>query len=95
MSESYIQSKILRYLKTTYPQAFIVKLSDRWVGGLPDIMMIHNGSIYFFEVKTEKSNPTKIQMYTMMRISEAGGFCSVVRSVKETEGRCQQWMKDS
>lgn len=51
--ESYYQEKIKKVLKTKYPEAFIVKISQSLYSqaGIPDILMIHNGHYFGFEVK--------------------------------------------
>lgn len=86
MTESKIQSKILKYLKGAYPSAYIVKISDRFISGIPDILMIEDSYIYFFEVKTPRGRVSKIQEYTMDKIQKAGGNCYVVRSVEDVRG---------
>jgi len=85
MRESEIQTQILKYLKKSYPKAYIVKLSDKWVSGLPDIMMISDSIAFFFEVKVPKGRPTKIQLYTIKKLLKAGAQASVVRSVNDVK----------
>lgn len=79
MKESNLQSRILKWLKDSYPDAYIVKLSDKWVSGLPDIMMIYDTVAYFFEVKTSTGKPTKLQLFTIKQLIKAGAQATIVR----------------
>ena len=83
MTESQIQSKILKYLRSR--GGFVIKLSDKWVSGLPDIMYINKGVIHFFEVKTPKGVLSKIQRYTINKMNESGVKAHVVRSLNEVK----------
>ena len=52
--------------------------------GVPDLLYLHNGVLYAFEVKRRDTDlPTMLQAQTMARMTEAGAKCSVVRSVAE------------
>ena len=77
LSESQIQSKLINYLRIKYPDAFIVKLSDKWQSGLPDLLMILKGTAYFYEVKSEKGKPTPIQLETHKALRLAGAMVSI------------------
>ena len=84
MNESAIQSKILKYLRATYKDAYIVKISDRWISGIPDILMV-NQKTYFFEVKTKFGKTTRLQNFTLGRLTKAGAIASVVRSINDVK----------
>ena len=79
VSESSIQSRLIKELKRNNPDAFIVKLSDKWFSGLPDVMMIHSGKAYFFEVKSEKGVVSEIQRRIHHELQEAGAYVEIVR----------------
>lgn len=83
LTESEIQSKLINYLRIKYPNAFIVKLSDKWQSGLPDILMILQGYAYFYEVKTEKGKPTLIQLETHKALRKAGAVVSISYGLTE------------
>lgn len=55
-----------------------MKLSDKWVSGLPDVLMVVNGKAYFYEVKAEKGKLSEIQKITHQIIRGAGAFVQVV-----------------
>lgn len=79
--ESYYQTKILRWLKSTYPTAFIWKVAagPYSQGGIPDICAIINGHFYGFEVKRpEGGRLSKLQELTIQKINAAGGTAAVV-----------------
>ena len=85
MRELDIQKKILTYLRHAYPEAVTVKLSDRWVSGLPDIMFIRNGKIYFFEVKTKTGKVSNIQRYFLDKLKANKTPAVVVTSLEEVK----------
>ena len=79
--ESYYQTKILRWLKSTYPTAFIWKAAagPYSQGGIPDICAIIDGHFYGFEVKRpEGGRLSKLQELTIQKINAAGGTAAVV-----------------
>lgn len=79
--ESYYQTKILRWLKSTYPAAFIWKAAagPYSQGGIPDICAIIDGHFYGFEVKRpEGGRLSRLQELTIEKINTAGGTAAVV-----------------
>jgi len=54
-------------------------LSDRFVSGLPDVLMVLEGHAYFFELKTDKGVVTEIQKQTHGQLLKAGASVKVVR----------------
>ena len=79
--ESYYQTKILRWLRDTYPAAFIWKAAagPYSQGGIPDICAIIDGHFYGFEVKRpEGGRLSKLQELTIAKINAAGGTAAVV-----------------
>lgn len=78
-SESSIQRRFIAKLKRKNPAAFVVKLSDRWVSGLPDVMMILDGRAYFYELKSQNGVVSQIQEQTHRALIEAGADVSIVR----------------
>jgi len=81
LSESQIQDRLIKKLRRTNVKVFIVKLSDKWVSGLPDVMMVLNGQAYFYEVKSVKGVVSKIQEVVHRELREAGALVEVVRGV--------------
>ena len=79
LTESQIQSKFIKELRTKCPDGFIVKLSDKWVSGLPDVLMVRNGHAIFYEIKSKKGVVSQIQTETMKAIERAGGLVNIVR----------------
>lgn len=79
--ESYYQAKILRWLRDTYPAAFIWKAAagPYSQGGIPDICAIIDGHFYGFEVKRpEGGRLSRLQELTIEKINTAGGTAAVV-----------------
>lgn len=79
--ESYYQARIIRWLKETYPQAFVWKAAagPYSQGGIPDVCMVLDGRFYGFEVKRpEVGRLSKLQEQTIKRINAAGGIAAVV-----------------
>ena len=92
--ESYYQEKIKKVLKTKYPEAFIVKISQCLYSqaGIPDILMIYNGHYFGFEVKRPVVGvPSKLQEETIRKITAAGGTALFVRWPEEAIQAVEQY----
>lgn len=79
--ESFYQAKIIKWLKTTYPNAFVWKAQagPYCRAGIPDICAIINGKFYAFEVKRPGIGKlTKLQEQAIKQINAAGGKAAVV-----------------
>ena len=53
------------------------------VVGFPDLIMLHDGAFYFFEVKAEGNSPTPEQKDVGAQIEANGGVWAVVRSIDD------------
>jgi hypothetical protein len=53
--------------------------------GMPDILIFHEGRTIGIELKAGKGKLSKIQVNTIERLTEAGVFVQVCRSVQEVE----------
>ena len=79
--ESFYQSKIIKWLKEQYPDAFVWKAAAGPYsrGGIPDVCMVLDGQFYGFEVKRpEVGRLSKLQEETIKEIRAAGGKVAVV-----------------
>lgn len=85
VSESQLQSNVLRMLKKDYPAAWVWKISDRWVSGLPDLFIISGGRHVFIELKRPGCKLEKIQSFVNKKIVQAGGEGFVCQSVDEVK----------
>lgn len=86
--ESYYQSRIIKWLKDTYPGAFVWKAAAGPYsrGGIPDICAIIDGHFFGFEVKRpEVGRLSKIQEQTIKKINAAGGTAAVVSYPEQAE----------
>lgn len=86
--ESFYQARIIRWLKETYPQAFVWKAQagPYCRQGIPDICAIVNGHFFGFEVKRpEVGRLSKIQEQTIKEINAAGGTAAVVSYPEQAE----------
>ncbi len=86
--ESFYQTRIIRWLKTTYPSAFVWKAAagPYSQGGIPDICAIIDGHFYGFEVKRpELGRLSKLQAQAIKAIDAAGGTAAVVSFPADVE----------
>lgn len=86
--ESFYQAKIIRWLKETYPRAFVWKAAAGPYsrGGIPDICMVLNGRFFGFEVKRpETGRLSRLQEQAIGEINAAGGIAAVVSYPDEVE----------
>lgn len=83
--ETQVKIKIIKHLKKNYPGIWYWKISDKFYSGIPDLLVIYKGRHIFFELKTVKGKATKLQLYTIEQIRQAGGEAYVVRTPKEVD----------
>ena len=86
--ESYYQTKIIKYLKTEYPLAFVWKAAAGPYSqqGIPDVCAIIDGRFYGFEVKRPFiGRATYIQKDAIRRIKKAGGAADIVTGVEDVK----------
>src|SRR3990167_3048123 len=73
-------------IKREFPDAYIQRVSDRFLSGIPDLRVISYGLSGDIEVKLPNSKASKtsaIQDKILEYISAAGGAVAVVKSVDE------------
>lgn len=86
--ESFYQAKIIKWLKNTYPNAFVWKAQagPYCRQGIPDICAIIQGRFFGFEIKRpEFGRLSKIQEQTIKEINAAGGIAAVVSYPEQVE----------
>lgn len=92
--ESYYQARIIRWLRDTYPAAFIWKAAAGPYSqcGIPDICAIIDGHFFGFEVKRpELGRLSKMQEQTIKRINAAGGTAAVVSYPAQAQEVIDKW----
>lgn len=92
--ESYYQARIIRYLRTAYPAAFVWKAAagPYSQGGIPDICAIIDGHFFGFEVKRpELGRLSKLQEQTIKAINHAGGTAAVVSFPAQVQEVIDRW----
>ena len=73
MSESKVQSKILKWLKTNKFWVFKTILCNR--NGIPDIVgCTPKGNFFAIEVKFGSNKPSKLQQWNIEEIQKVGGI---------------------
>lgn len=70
MTEQYRQSKISSRLKKE--GWLVVKLMKTTMNGIPDLMCLRNGIVFFVEVKTPKGILSELQKYTISELQKQG-----------------------
>lgn len=91
--ESYYQTKIIQYLRSEYPNAFIWKAAagPYSQSGIPDVCVIIDGRFYGFEVKRPFIGKLSlIQKDTIRKIRKAGGVADVVTRVRDVKRIIQE-----
>lgn len=82
--ESKFQDRLIRLLKNIYKEdIWFVKVSDRYISGIPDIVGCIHGVFFAFELKDDIGVPSKIQCVVIEKIRKAGGRVWVVRTIEE------------
>lgn len=60
----------------------MVKLSDKWVSGLPDVLMVRDGIANFYEIKSDRGEVSPIQKETHKQLKKAGAGVFIVRLIE-------------
>ena len=96
--ESKIQKAIVTAIRYLYPKSILLAIPNEarrnvrtgaimkamgMLSGTSDLIFIHKGSVYFFEVKTDNGKQTDTQKEFEKRITKQGLKYFVVRSVDE------------
>lgn len=88
--EGRIAASIMKWLRSL-PDTVAWKVTDFNNVGFPDIVGVHKGLAFFFEVKTTKGHLSGKQLYEIGRITEAGGRATDVRSLKDAQIQFMEW----
>lgn len=83
--ESNIKKQAIALIKKKFPSVWVYKTTDRWVSGIPDLLLCQNGQLIAIELKRKGEKPKKIQEHTLQDIAAAGGTVAVCYSAKEVE----------
>ena len=85
--ESELQREdVIPYLKSMGAYVLKVHVGSYQRRGDPDVHCCYLGRYVAFELKrSEKLKPTKIQLYRIQKIREAGGIAHAVSSLSEIE----------
>ncbi len=85
LSETRLKNKVVQFIRTRYPTAWVYKASDRFTSGIPDLIICKEGLFYAIELKVGSNKATPIQDYVMRQIQAAGGLAVVCRSVEDVK----------
>lgn len=77
MSESQFKTRAVRYLKAHLPGAWIYHPSDKWISGIPDLLILWRGTFAAIELKVGRNKATELQKHTLLRIQSAGGYTAI------------------
>lgn len=94
MKESVFQQKVTEYLKSK--NVWFVKY---WAGafytkqGVPDILACIDGTFHGIELKTNTGTASKLQLYNIRKIKDAGGQAYILRP-KDFESWKERWFSE-
>lgn len=105
-AEDRVQIAILDFIETVLPHSLIWHVPNQGLrsvttgrkyklmgmrAGVPDLVLVHDGRCYFFEVKSEKGrlSPEQHRFGEDARIAGAGW--AVVRSVEDVRNALKAW----
>jgi hypothetical protein len=78
--------------KANIPNLYLKKLVAGSVAGLPDVLIIVNGTIIMPELKVPGNYPTALQWLNIERINAAGGYSFPL--YPEEENDFVEWLKE-
>ena len=106
--EKTVHMQILNWLRWQYPKAVIHHSANERKGeaagkrakdmgqlaGFPDLIVMHEGHAWFFEVKAEGGRLSTEQKFFASDIERNGFRWACVRSVEDVEDAIEEWSRD-
>ena len=77
MSESKYKCRVVALLKKELEDAWVYHPSDKFVSGIPDLLVLYRGVFAAIELKFMKGKATKLQVIMLSRIEKAGGMAEI------------------
>lgn len=80
MTESYVKSELVRYLRCAFPAAVVIRHEDVATAGVPDISLTYAGNTWWVEVKVARrgkdptSGVTELQRWMLDRLEAQSRF---------------------
>lgn len=71
MNESAATSALLGHYRKLRPSAFVIKLSQRYGAGVPDVLIVDNGAAWFIEAKCSDNTLSDKQRRTLAALEKA------------------------
>jgi len=81
-NESKYYPKIKKWVKDSYPNSKVYRISDNFRVGIPDFVISADGLFIGIEVKDETTKLRGIQVVELKEICESGGLGFVIRADK-------------
>lgn len=75
--ETLFKERLQRQLDMI-PRSFWIKVQQQTIRGTPDILGVVNGRMVALELKVGRNKADKLQVWTLQKIKQAGGFTAVV-----------------
>lgn len=83
MIESTIEAYFVR--KMTAARALVYKFSSPGNAGVPDRVVIHEGNVFFVELKRPGEKPRALQSAVARRIRDHGGLVICINSKQQVD----------
>lgn len=91
MSETkYVAKLRKRYKERGY---MMHKSAERFSTGWPDLTVVAKGDVFFIEAKYDKNEATKAQLFTLLKITMAGGIGLILTGNKDGTENLQRMTK--
>lgn len=81
MKESLTQSKVIKKLKAS--GYFVTKIIQSSTNGIPDLLAIKNGKVFFVEIKSEKGKLSKLQEYRINQLKDHGVVTHIINNIDQ------------
>lgn len=74
--EAKLQDYVIKRLKKL-PEIKVIKIADRFTKGISDLLLCVRGKFVAIELKVGSNKPTKLQLYFLEEIKNAGGIVGI------------------
>ncbi len=83
--ESKLEKEVEKYMKERKIWQLARFQAQYSQNGLPDRLYLYKGLLLGLELKTDKGNPTKLQLMKLREINNNGGIGIIIRSVNDAD----------
>lgn len=85
MTEAEYQSKLIKNLRSLFPDCVILKNDPAYLQGVPDLVIFHEDRYAFLEVKADENSPVQVNQPYYVNLLNEMSFAAFIYPSNERE----------